>query len=59
MSLTYSQNFLLLNTIRSSTNWEHRLNDLTSFLWPLSSCCLENHFRKNKERGQQGGGHSW
>ena len=20
------------------------------------SCCLENHFRKNKERGQQGGG---
>ena len=33
-------------------------------IWQVScdhflSCCLENHFRKNKERGQQGGGHSW
>ena len=35
MSLTYSQNFLLLNTIRSSIYRKHRLNDLASFLWSL------------------------
>ena len=42
MPLIYSQNFLLLNTIRSSICWK--------------SCCPENHFRKNKERSQQRGG---
>ena len=59
MSLTYSQNFLLLNTIRSSIYRKHRLNDPASFPWPLLIMLSKNRFHKNKERGQQEGGHSW
>ena len=54
MFLTYSQNFLLLNTITSSVYQKHRLTDLASFVWPFLIMLSKNH--ENKERSHEGGG---
>ena len=56
MSLTYSQNFLLLNTIRSSIYRKHRLSGLASSLWPHLIMLSKNHFCENEDRGKQGEG---